>query len=182
MKVWTLNPQESVPKEVIVPQQTHGNTIIEICTGQENLTDCDGLWTRDDRFLLGIKTADCAPVCFQDSEKFGILHIGWRGLVNGIGEKMQQIFTSPHTTVHIGPILPQFEIQKDFCFDELQAKFGNQFFIFQEEKIIFLFQKALQSLSPKAQFDPRSTFDTPSLASWRRDRNDLRNTTVIGKL
>jgi copper oxidase (laccase) domain-containing protein len=207
----TITPSQEIPLGALFPNQTHGTRIVEIVTGTEDLTACDGIWTRDSQFLLGVQTADCAPICFQDSEKFGIVHAGWRGLCDGIIEKMLEIFQhsafqspdgslesglykdisyfSPDSLVQtqkmpqifVGPILSQFEIQKDFCYDQIEQKFSTKFFSKEKEKLIFDFQSALQSvLPPQTKFDPRSTFDTPELASWRRDRNAARNKTLIG--
>ena len=44
----------------------------------------DGIITKNKNVLLGILTADCAPVILLGKEYFGILHVGWRGLLNNI--------------------------------------------------------------------------------------------------
>lgn len=207
-----LRAQEETPSGVIFPNQTHSTRIVEIITGQEDLTECDGVWTRDSQFILGIQTADCAPICFWDDEKFGIIHAGWRGLCDGIIENMLEIFkknersrvqgpqnpgsTQPNTEltssnsrvrfqnkfkIFVGPILPQFEIQKDFCYKKIEQKFDTAFFNKKEQKIYFDFQKALASVLPShTEWDGRSTFENKQLASWRRDRTQARNKTIIG--
>jgi len=77
---------------VILPVQTHSNNIVEIKTGNEDLQNCDGVFTfNKNDFSLGIQTADCAAICFYDNKKYGIIHAGWRGLVNGIIEKCLNI-------------------------------------------------------------------------------------------
>ena len=180
MEIQTFPPDSKISFSVILPKQCHGLKIVEIITGQEDLTDCDGVWTRNKDFILGIKTADCAPVCFSDSEKFGILHAGWRGLVSGICEKMLDIFNSPETEIFVGPMLPEFEIKKDSCYEAISQKFGSQFFVEKDDEIIFKFKDALASILPKAVFDPRTTFGDQSLSSWRRDKiRNQNNTTII---
>lgn len=177
----TCPPTRTPPNSVITPNQTHSPNIIEIKTGQEDLSNCDGLWTQNlkAKFKLGVRTADCAPVVFHNTQKYGAIHAGWRGCTNGIIEKMSAIFTEPDTQIWVGPILPTFEIQKDFCYQELHAKFGVQFFKEKNNQIIFNFKNCLSHLLPTAQFDLRSTFKDPSLASWRRDKNQARNLTYI---
>ena len=203
INIKTYLPGESLPANLTLPQQTHSNRIVEIITGEEDLSDCDGLWTRlysspckgrlDGvmNFPLGVKTADCAAITFYDQEKYGIIHAGWRGLCNGVIENMLAIFDNPK--IWISPILSQFEIKQDFCYDQLQAKFGDQFFNYKSvplekgeaggstEVIIFDFQAALKSLLPTAEFDSRNTTQDLTLASWRRDKHfdNGQNVTVI---
>ncbi len=203
MKIHTFAPGESVSKNVIFPNQVHGTRIVEIRDGTEDLTATDGIWTRNFDLALGVLTADCAPICFWNKEKFGIVHVGWRGLVSGIVEEMNTFFVQ--SEVFVGPFFPQFEVQRDDCFRAIQKKFGDQFLKSPfrspfakggksplpslkkreaegdfSEMIFFDFQSAIESLLPHARFDPRSTFYDATLASWRRDHTDARNATVIG--
>ena len=187
--ITTFGPQDAWPTAVITPIQTHGDRIVEIISGTENLENCDGLWTRDPSKLLGIQTADCAPVVFIGQKKIGILHAGWRGICGNICEQMIEIFSSPDSResglkVYCGPILPIFEIQKDDCYHQIKQKFGTNFFETQEGKTLFHFQKALEKIftdqNIQPSFDPRSTYADLALSSWRRDRNTDRNLTVVG--
>ncbi len=170
-------------KNVIFPIQTHSNKIIEIKTGKENLENCDGIFTSNyNNFSLGIKTADCAAIAIYDNEKYGVIHAGWRGLVNGIIEKFLKEFTNPK--IFISPLLNEFEIQKDDCYRLIEKKFGEKHFRIKKENnkeiIIFKFQKAIEEVLPNnAVFDPRNTFENKNLASWRRDKDKKRNFTII---
>ena len=225
MRIQTLSPVNKIPLETILSNQTHGTNIVEIITGKEDLSNCDGMWTRDLKFKLGIRTADCAPICFWDGERFGILHVGWRGLVGGICEKMLKLFEPNVGTLHcnvqknihaqpihtglnifVGPILPRFEIQRDFCYEAIEGRFGKRFFNVdtqnlsvrpssdsiqeygvdislqkkKQNRILFNFEVAIRSVLPMAEFDGRNTFMDSELASWRRDGDERRNVTVIG--
>ena len=183
MKVETYSPNFKIPYDVIIPKQCHGTKIVEIITGNEDLSECDGVWTKNKSLILGIKTADCAPICFGDMEKFGVIHAGWRGLVNGICEQMLEIFNSNNTYIFIGPMLPEFEIKKDYCYEAINKKFGEKFFIEREGKIFFEFKDALISILPNVKFDPRSTYTDKGLSSWRRDKDlgipIINNTTTV---
>ncbi len=178
IKVYTdsLNCEEGV----LTPVQIHGPNIIEVVSGDENLNNCDALLTSNSKFKLGIKTADCASVCLGDGERIGIIHIGWRGLVSGVYEKAEKLFKKENLEVFVGPFLRSFEIQKDFCFDQIFAKFGDRFFVYKGDKIIFDFKSALQSILPlNTFFDVRDTKSDLSLPSNRRDNTTKRLLTVI---
>ncbi len=178
IKIKTFLPNEKLPEGVILPTQTHGINIREIKTSNEDLSDCDGIYTTG-KFLLGIKTADCAPVVFVEGDKFGIVHAGWRGFCGGIIEKMLVFFEEPK--IFIAPFMHSFEIQKDDCFFQIKNKFGEQFLTYEEEKIVFDFQGAIKNVLPQVIIDDRNTFFDTSLASWRRDKTNLRNITVVGR-
>tara|TARA_A100001015_G_scaffold260965_1_gene306098 strand:- start:3496 stop:4146 length:651 start_codon:yes stop_codon:yes gene_type:complete len=205
----TFGPHEKWPDRVITPQQTHGKKIVEIISGNEDLTATDGVWTQHSDIHLGVLTADCAPICFWTPEKFGVIHVGWRGLVSGICEAMLDIFSqnfpenfsklqanpkrlqnvsktdfgdaSSNLKIFGGPLYPTFQIKKDFCFEKISEKFGASFFEFEKNgKIFFRFQDAIASVLPGVVFDPRSTNKTKYLASWRRNATADRNLTVVG--
>ena len=109
MQVTTFGFEDPCPDRIVFPCQTHSSKVTEIVTGLEDLSECDGVWTRRDsknleiqNFALGIKTADCAPIAFWDEEKYGIIHCGWRGLVGGIVEEALEIFNPPRSPFRKG--------------------------------------------------------------------------------
>lgn len=176
--------EKESPRGIIFPQQTHSATIKRITTGTEDLTACDGVYAAVGAlFALGVKTADCAPICFCDGEIYGVVHAGWRGLVDGIVQKMLRLCVRP-PQVFVGPLLPVFEIQKDDCYRRIARVYGTRYFTTVRrdgcEAILFRFRDALAAtLPPTAVFDPRSTFTDTTLVSWRRDRTRERNYTII---
>ena len=180
----TFGLREVMPKDILMPEQVHGNKIVEIVDRNEDLSGVDGIYARftendDERLLLGIKTADCAPIVFWDDDKYGVVHVGWRGLVNGMVENMLELIDVNDAEIWVGPLLPVFEIQKDDCYEMIEQKFGSIFFEKKDERIYFQFQEALASLLPTAEFDGRSTFEDKTFASWRRDQDDRRNVTIV---
>ena len=171
---------ENAPNNIILPQQIHGDKIIEIITSDEKLDNCDALITKNRNFSLGIKTADCAAICFTDGEMIGIAHIGWRGLCFSLIEKMLAKFNHENLNVFVGPFNYSFEIKKDFCFNKIREKFGDKYFTLNQGKITFLFKDATMSLLPQnIQIDSRNTFEDLSLPSYRRDKTSKRLVTVI---
>jgi|SRR3989344_5000312 len=173
-----LSSEEIAKNAIIIPKLPHGSNIVTIKSGSEDLSDCDALITQNRNLFLGIKTADCAPICFSDGTKIGIAHIGWRGLCLGFIEKMIAEFETKKPSVYVAPFLHSFEIKRDFCHEQLNPKFGG-YIEQQSDKLVFNFRDAIHSLVPQAVFDPRSTGTDSSLPSYRRDKKSGRLTTVI---
>jgi YfiH family protein len=83
----------------------------------------DALVTRRPGTLLGILTADCAPVLFADAEAgvIGAAHAGWRGAHDGVIEAtvsaMEELGASrERIAAAIGPAIaqPSYEVGEDF--------------------------------------------------------------------
>jgi polyphenol oxidase len=180
MHVELFFPTEVPPaKAIVIPKLAHGSNIVTIGTGTEDLSDCDALVTQDKTMLLGIKTADCAPICFADGGNIGIAHVGWRGLCLGLVEKTMGYFDPTHLSVYVAPFLNTFEIQKDFCYEQITQKFGERFIERREEELLFNFKDAITSLlPPQAVFDVRTT-ENLSFPSYRRDKTTERFVTVV---
>lgn len=165
---------------VVMPKLCHGDTVVTVSSGKENVENCDAIVTTNKELALGITTADCAPICFADGEKIAIAHVGWRGLCLGLVEKVVSQFGSSTPEVYVAPHLFTFEIQKDFCYDTVTQKFGERFLRAQEGKIIFNFRDAIASLLPgNAVFDPRSTGEDLTFPSHRRNGTHERLVTVV---
>ena len=84
--------------QLITLNQTHGNRVITIDSFDSGRTldnrqpvsglQADGLITNRKDVLLGILTADCAPILMADNKAgvIGACHAGWRGAASGIIE------------------------------------------------------------------------------------------------
>jgi copper oxidase (laccase) domain-containing protein len=179
----TIPPRKGIKRNIYFPRQIHSSRVLELKTGDE-IVECDGVFTKNRNLILGIKTADCAPVVFMSEEMFAIVHAGWRGLVDGILENMMQEFSGEKRKfVWIGPLNPIFEIQKDECYQRIFYRFKEQFFSEQKGKIFFSFADALLSVLPKnAYYCGESTFTNTTWASRRRQKGCLyeQNITVVG--
>jgi copper oxidase (laccase) domain-containing protein len=171
-------PSAPVRSNILIPRLTHGSHVVIVRSGKEKLTDCDALITQNPELSLGIRTADCAPICFSDGMNIGIAHVGWRGLSLGLIEKMLPHFDTDTLTTYVGPFLHVFEIQKDSCYDQLNQKFVD-YIERQPDKLIFRFKDAILSLLPLATFDSRSTETDTSLPSYRRDKKGGHITTAV---
>ncbi len=69
-----------------VQHERHGTRIAVIERAQEDCGEADGMLTDKPGLLLGIATADCAPVLLarKDGMAVAALHVGWRGAFGGI--------------------------------------------------------------------------------------------------
>ena len=72
-------------QNLIIPRQTH-STNVNFFSSADTVQDCDGVFTKIENNVCTIQVADCMPVYFAHSSEnvFGLVHAGWRGLVNGI--------------------------------------------------------------------------------------------------
>ncbi|MCS7213785.1 MAG: polyphenol oxidase family protein [Candidatus Calescibacterium sp.] len=80
---------------------------------------------------IGVKTADCLPVIFYSDKVKGVIHAGWRGIVNGIFEELElklKIFNEriENLLFVIGPHIcgKCYEVKEDVksIFEKLCAK------------------------------------------------------------
>ena len=111
-------------KKLIIPNQTHSNKIkiVDENSIGKNIK-ADGLLTQSNKIVLGILTADCAPIFFFDCKKniISAIHAGWRGAKNDIikntiklmlecGSKLNNIISC------IGPCLGKesYKVNNDF--------------------------------------------------------------------
>ena len=75
---------------LVTCRQIHSTTvvIVERTWPREAAPQADGMVTRVPDIALGVLTADCAPILFQDSvaNVIGAAHGGWRGALGGVVE------------------------------------------------------------------------------------------------
>jgi YfiH family protein len=91
--------------ELVTARQVHGNKIVEVSPYRPK-GDADGLVSSSRSLALAILVADCVPILLVDeaSERFAVVHAGWRGLANGVLANAVSCFDAPRA-VHafIGP-------------------------------------------------------------------------------
>jgi YfiH family protein len=75
------------PQRLVLARQVHGADLIEVRPEDAGVVgEADGLVARSPGPVLGILTADCAPVVLAGPAGIAILHAGWRGVVAGVVE------------------------------------------------------------------------------------------------
>ena len=134
-------------RSLIIPNQIHSTHIL-FCSDQGRVPDCDGVFSKTPDLVCSIQVADCMPVYFAHRAEsvFGLVHAGWRGLVNGIFSKSRTILENNDH------ILTDFEIVigpsiQNCCF-EVSDDVVNQFDTsFVEEKKNGKYRVDLQGLA-----------------------------------
>lgn len=117
---------------LVILKQVHSNRVVTVGDGPlpDTALEADALVTRRTNVLLGILTADCAPLLFVDphSGVVGAAHAGWKGAVTGIVENtlraMEALGAQRHRIhVEIGPTISgsNYEVGPDFMREALAA-------------------------------------------------------------
>ena len=125
-------------KKLILLNQVHSNKYFFIKNSKLNkkLTG-DALITNQKRIILGVLTADCAPVLIIDRKLkiISVIHAGWKGAYKGIIQKVLKRFikegSEPENLIAaIGPCISEknYEVQNDFKLKFLKQSKGNKFF------------------------------------------------------
>lgn len=100
----------------------------------------DAMVTDRPNLLLGILTADCAPVLFADHKAVvvGAAHAGWRGALAGVTDatiEAMEMLGARRENIHaaVGPCIGQasYEVDEAFRARFLQADDGNERFFVQ---------------------------------------------------
>ena len=106
------------PESLLLGRQVHGNFVVtaDEAWHRDAPPIADGIVTNKPGLMLGVLTADCAPVLFYDpvAQAIGVAHCGWRGVLSrvllktveamqGLGSKSENIVAA------VGPsIAPNF--------------------------------------------------------------------------
>ena len=161
--------------------QVHGADVIILDKLPTNDLDCDALITTTPRLQLTIKTADCAPVLFVDTEKhiIGATHAGWKGAFQGILEQTILTMISlgarcESIRAAIGPHLTKEHFQISEEMRALFPKTEHRFFETTAHGIYFDFTGYLCHRLTRAGLKhieniPIDTFANTDYNSYRRD-------------
>ena len=106
------------PEALIGVHQVHGVAVAVLEEPWGARPVADALVTARPGLLLGIVTADCAPVLFAAEGVVGAAHAGWRGAVAGVLEATLDAMLSlgaRHITAVVGPCIaqPSYEVGAD---------------------------------------------------------------------
>ncbi len=83
----------NLPSEPLWLTQVHGNRVINATATARN-AQADASFADRPGVVCAVLTADCVPVflCDRLGDRVGIVHVGWRGLVAGVVEKVLEQF------------------------------------------------------------------------------------------
>ena len=141
-------------KKLILITQTHSSKVIRITKNNlDKNIKADGVITSLNNVVLGILTADCAPVIiYDDKNKFVCnLHSGWKGSLNNISQTDIKLFDKykikrKNLTAIVGPCLgvKNYEVDKNFqrMFIEKNIKY-TKFFRYKNKKKSYFNLRAL---------------------------------------
>ena len=122
---------------LVAPHQVHSPDVLRVSAGWDDSAlgrpVADALVTATPRLVLGIVTADCAPVLFSDHKAgvIGAAHAGWRGAHGGVLENTINAMIGlganrGDITTVIGPTIaqPSYEVDDAFRqqFDDADAE------------------------------------------------------------
>ncbi len=132
--------EKKIPTEVLFLNQIHGSEVMVIDTpekiyGKQNLPRADALVSNLKNIVIGVITADCAPVLFYDEEKniIAAAHAGWRGAKFGViastVAEMKKL-QAKNIKAIIGPMIQQrsYQVSEEFFDDFLSEDVTNKVF------------------------------------------------------
>lgn len=169
--------------------QVHSKDVV-VVTSEVDRFVADGAITKTKEIPIAIKHADCQAAIFYDpvSEVIGVIHAGWRGMVQNIYKetilKLEREFQvkAENLVVCIGPSLePEFSE-----FIHYKQEFPEEFWRFQVKPNYFnLWEiakyqlKEMGVLPQHIEIAGLGTYSHPNdFSSYRRDKTTERNVTI----
>ena len=153
------------PVSLVLVNQIHSADVVAVTApfAKDNIPKADAMVTKTKGVLLGILTADCAPLLFAD-EKAGVIgaaHAGWQGAIAGVLENTLDAMCEmgaerERIKLAIGPTI----CQKSYEVDE---NFYQRFLKHHDAAAAFFTQGKAGHYQ----------FDLPSYIAWRAARAGL---------
>ena len=101
-----------LPAQPLWLDQVHGDHVVEVGAptfSHKSLQPpvADASFTRQVGVVLAIMVADCLPIVLAscDGKEIAVVHAGWRGLANGILERVVDKFNSTELQAWLGPAI-----------------------------------------------------------------------------
>lgn len=126
---------QASPEKLCTLYQVHSSDVVVVTEPTQAQHRADAMVTTMPGLVLGILTADCAPVLFCDADAgvIGAAHAGWRGAVGGVlGNTVQAMLKlgARKSRIHacIGPAIGQasYEVGADVRDAVLRADPGGK--------------------------------------------------------
>ena len=131
-------------KKVVLINQIHSNKVFFIDKLNDQTLDGDGIISNRKDLILGVLTADCAPIVISGKKYFGIIHAGWKGAFSGIIENAINFFIKKGECkedifVDVGPHLRKgsFEVKNDFLVNLKKLKINSDKYISSLKKSLY---------------------------------------------
>ena len=169
------------PETATMAWQAHGARVLRadgrgIVRPGTPLERCDGLWTDErDRGLM-LLTADCLPVALARANGrpgLAVLHVGWRGLLEGIVEAGVEALGGGPLRAAVGPGIGPccFEVGEEVA-DPFRARFGPDVVVGRNLDLVEATERALRAAGCESveRVDLCTSCEEELLFSHRRDR------------
>jgi YfiH family protein len=160
--------------------QVHGNAVASIGAEIISTPTADALVTRSAGIGLAVMVADCIPLLLANSHSVAAVHVGRRGLMNGVAlAAIQEMRISEESdnsdiTAVVGPSICGncYEVSHD-VYDEVTREFPLAATTTSEGGFALNLNRALtdqlQSLGVTVVDEGRCTVEDGNLYSYRRD-------------
>lgn len=90
-----LTKAAELPTQPAWLNQTHSTKVVKLTANSAiGDLDCDGAMTQTRGIVCAVMTADCLPLFLssEDGKQVALLHVGWRGLADGIIQNGVNLF------------------------------------------------------------------------------------------
>ena len=129
-------------KKLILVNQIHSSKVVQINKLNINKKiEADGVMTSLNNVVLGVLTADCAPIFIYDNKNKFVccLHSGWKGTLKNISKKAVSLFdkhkiSRKNLTAIIGPCLNSKNYEVDMTFEKQFLKKSKSYSKFFRKK------------------------------------------------
>ena len=139
----------------------------------------DALWTTSPNIGLLIQTADCVPIILFADKGVGLIHAGWRGIVNGVIQNtiLQMTRECSFLKAIIAPCISKdcYEVGEEVVSAFISSGIPREIFCLEANPRPYIdlrsaVKHVLASLEVELLYcDSRCTYSDESLASYRRD-------------
>jgi YfiH family protein len=167
--------------------QVHGDAVHVITNSAQESPTCDALVTATPGITLAVLTADCIPLLLISQSAVAAVHVGRRGLVNGVARKAVQVMRELGATTITGKLGPSicgtcYEVDQK-TFDEVVGLHPVARSATAKGTPSLDLSKALisdlESLSVVCTTDMRCTNEDPDLFSYRKSQRTGRQAGLI---
>jgi YfiH family protein len=179
--------EEELAMPVAYMNQVHGEAVVEVDAPLLIAPTADALITRQKNLALAVMVADCIPLLMAHSSAVAAVHVGRRGLVNGVALEtltaLRAIDSSPITAV-IGPSIcgSCYEVSEDLFNEVVDLHPAATSRTTEGTRALDLVQALIEVLRAESVTvidESRCTVEDPTLYSYRRDGVTGRQTGVI---
>jgi polyphenol oxidase len=164
-------------------RQRH-SAVVHRAVGGRRGTDGDGIWTDEPGVPMLAFTADCVPVAVVGMERraLALLHVGWRGLLEGIVREGVRALGSAGRAV-VGPAIGPccYEVGEEVA-GPFRERFGDEVLVGRNLDLWRATERALRDagVGEIDRFDLCTSCDADRFFSHRRDDGVTGRQGVIG--